>query len=103
MSPFMVIVSFSVYAAAGVAPGTISGGLFGSRIGQRNTGGILAGFNVKSSTQCAVTCVQHRSCNSFNVGPACGTSRSCELVRMDTDSLATITAEAGWTFMPSKI
>ena len=84
---------------------------FEARTGERNHGGRLSSYEVKSSTQCAHRCVQHQECNSYNLGPVAlndggdgsgGNSRSCELVKTDNSSLTTITEEAGWTFMSGK-
>ena len=80
--------------------------LFEMRIGARNFGGKLGTFTVKSSIQCSLSCAQHTECNSFNLGPVGlssvgsggGNRRSCELVKTDHNSLASISEEAGWTF-----
>ena len=82
------------------------GVLFETRTGARNHGGRLSRYEVNSSKHCAVRCVQHRECNSYNLGPVPmsggggggGNSRSCELVKTDHNSVAAITEAAGWTF-----
>ena len=80
---------------------------FKTRTGARNHGGRLSSYEVKSNTKCALRCVQHQECNSYNLGPVSlndgathsgRNSRSCELVKTDHNSLATITEEAGWSF-----
>ena len=83
---------------------------FEKRTGARHHGGTLANYEVKSSKQCALRCVQHQECNSYNLGPVAlssgdgksQNSRSCELAKTSNNSLTTITGEAGWTYMLGK-
>ena len=82
------------------------GVLFETRTGARNHGGRLSRYEVNSSKHCAVRCVQHRECNSYNLGPVPmrgggdgggGNSRSCELAKADGNATVSVMRKAGWT------
>ena len=111
----MELIVITVFTALGciiphATTAVSSAAWFKTRTGARHHGGKLANYEVKSSTQCALRCVQHQECNSYNLGPVSlgggggsgGNSRSCELVKTDNNSSTTVTEEAGWTYMESK-